>query len=58
VGTSPLSNVDAGQMAKADYRAPDLIPISEELNTVSTVSLRQIAAGLNDRQIKTVRGSQ
>jgi DNA invertase Pin-like site-specific DNA recombinase len=46
----------AARIAKADNRAFDLLPIIEELKGAGAVSLRQIAAGLNAREIKTARG--
>jgi hypothetical protein len=41
---------------KADSRAADLAPIIEELKAAGAVSLRQIAAGLNTKGIRTARG--
>jgi hypothetical protein len=46
----------AARIAKANNRASDLLPIIEELKAAGTGSLRQIAAGLNTREIKTARG--
>jgi DNA invertase Pin-like site-specific DNA recombinase len=45
------------RIAKANNRASDLLPIIEELKAAGPVSLRQIAAGLNAKGIRTVRGS-
>jgi Recombinase len=41
---------------KANNRASDLLPIIEELRAAGALSLRQIAAELNAKGIKTVRG--
>jgi DNA invertase Pin-like site-specific DNA recombinase len=46
----------ATRIAKANNRASDLLPIIEELKAASAVSLRQIAAGLNAKGIRTSRG--
>jgi DNA invertase Pin-like site-specific DNA recombinase len=46
----------AARIAKADNRALDLAPIIEELKAAGAVSLRQIAAGLNAKGIRTARG--
>ena len=46
----------AARIAKAHSRASDLAPIIAELKAAGAVSLRQIAAGLNDKGIKTARG--
>jgi DNA invertase Pin-like site-specific DNA recombinase len=46
----------AARIAKANNRASDLAPIIEELKGSGAVSLRQIAAALNAREIKTTRG--
>jgi DNA invertase Pin-like site-specific DNA recombinase len=46
----------AARIKKADNRASDLLPIIEELKASGAVSLRQIAAGLNTKGIKTARG--
>jgi DNA invertase Pin-like site-specific DNA recombinase len=48
----------AARIAKADSRASDLVPIIEELKVTGAVSLRQIAAGLNAKGIKTARGGE
>jgi hypothetical protein len=48
----------AARIMKAGSRASDLAPIIEELKAAGAVSLRQIAAGLNDKGIKTVRGGK
>jgi hypothetical protein len=60
-----LKNVEAGRVngraartKTANGRASDLTPIIEELKASGAVSLRQIAAGLNARGIKTARGSE
>ena len=44
------------RIVKATNRALDLAPIIEELKAAGAVSLRQIAAGLNDKGIRTARG--
>jgi len=44
--------------AKASARAADLAPILAELRTAGAVSLRQLAAGLNERGIPTARGGE
>jgi Recombinase len=44
--------------AKADSRAADLRPVIEEIRASGCMSLRQIAAALNDRGIVTARGSE
>jgi len=44
--------------AKATKRAADLFPVIGDLKTNGAVSLHQIAAGLNDRGIRTARGGQ
>lgn len=46
----------ATRQAKAQSRAADLAPIIEELRAAGAVSLRQIAAGLNAKEIRTARG--
>jgi DNA invertase Pin-like site-specific DNA recombinase len=46
----------AARIKKAESRASDLAPIIEELKASGSVSLRQIAAGLNSRGIRTARG--
>ena len=43
---------------KADNRASDLLPIIEESKGAGAVSLRQIAAGLNAKGIKTARSGE
>jgi DNA invertase Pin-like site-specific DNA recombinase len=48
----------AARIAKADNRTSDLLPIIEELKASGAVSLRQIAAGLNAKGIKTARGGE
>jgi hypothetical protein len=48
----------ATRIAKANNRASDLLPIIEELKAAGTVSLRQIAAGLNAKGIRTERGGE
>jgi len=48
----------AARIAKADNRASDLLPIIEELKAAGAVSLRQIAAGLNGKGIRTARGGE
>jgi DNA invertase Pin-like site-specific DNA recombinase len=42
--------------AKANNRTSDLLPIIEELKANGVVSLRQIAAGLNAKGIRTAHG--
>jgi hypothetical protein len=42
----------------ANGRASDLTPIIDDLSASGAVSLRQIAAGLNARGIKTSRGGK
>jgi DNA invertase Pin-like site-specific DNA recombinase len=44
--------------AKASKRAADLLPMIGDLRANGAVSLHQIAAGLNERGIKTARGGQ
>ncbi len=46
----------ATRQAKARSRASDLAPVIEELKASGAVSLRQIAAGLNAKGIRTARG--
>jgi hypothetical protein len=46
----------AARIAKADNRASDLLPIIEELKASGAVSLREIAAGLKTKGIRTARG--
>jgi DNA invertase Pin-like site-specific DNA recombinase len=46
----------AARITKANNRTSDLLPIIEELKAAGAVSLRQIAAGLNDKGIRTARG--
>jgi hypothetical protein len=46
----------AARIVKANNRASDLLPIIEELKASGAVSLRQIAAELNTRGIRTARG--
>jgi DNA invertase Pin-like site-specific DNA recombinase len=48
----------AARIAKANNRSSDLLPIIEELKTSGAVSLRQVAAGLNAKGIKTARGCE
>jgi DNA invertase Pin-like site-specific DNA recombinase len=48
----------AARIAKANNRASDLLPIIEELKAAGAVSLRQIAAGLNEKGIRTARGGE
>jgi DNA invertase Pin-like site-specific DNA recombinase len=48
----------AARIAKANSRASDLAPIIEELRGAGAVSLRQIAAGLNAKGIRTGRGGE
>ena len=43
---------------KADARAVDLMPVIEELQSEGHVSLRQLAAALTERGIRTARGRQ
>ncbi|MFC1456969.1 recombinase family protein [Microvirga arabica] len=58
-----LRNADAGRMngraartRSAKGRAADLAPIIIDLQASGATSLRQIAAGLNERGIRTARG--
>jgi DNA invertase Pin-like site-specific DNA recombinase len=46
----------AARIVKANNRASDLLPIIGELKASGAVSLRQIAAELNTRGIRTARG--
>ena len=46
----------AKRTALAGERAGDLAPIMADLRAMRAVSLRQIAAGLNGRDIPTARG--
>jgi hypothetical protein len=46
------------RIAKANNRASDLAPIIKELRAAGAVSLRQIAAGLNAKGIRTARGKE
>jgi DNA invertase Pin-like site-specific DNA recombinase len=48
----------AARIAKAGSRAADLAPIIEELKASGAVSLRQIAAGLNAKGIRTARAGE
>jgi DNA invertase Pin-like site-specific DNA recombinase len=48
----------AARITKANNRTSDLLPIIEELKTSGAVSLRQVAAGLNAKGIKTARGCE
>jgi hypothetical protein len=48
----------AVRIAKANNRTSDLLPIIEELRAAGAISLRQIAAGLNAKGIKTARGCE
>jgi DNA invertase Pin-like site-specific DNA recombinase len=48
----------AARIAKANNRASDLAAIIEELKASGAVSLRQIAAELNARGIRTARGKE
>jgi DNA invertase Pin-like site-specific DNA recombinase len=51
-------NGRAARTRSAKSRASDLAPIVAELQASGATSLRQIAAGLNDRGIRTARGSE
>ncbi|GEP01849.1 recombinase family protein [Methylobacterium haplocladii] len=44
--------------ARASARAWDVAPVIEEVQAAGAVSLREIAAGLNNRGIRTARGGQ
>jgi hypothetical protein len=44
--------------AKAAKRAADLLPVIGDLKAKGAASLHQMAAGLNERGIKTARGRQ
>jgi Recombinase len=46
------------RITKVNNRASDLAPIIEELMGAGAVSLRQIAAELNAKGIKTARGKE
>jgi DNA invertase Pin-like site-specific DNA recombinase len=48
----------AARTAKSVARATDVAPIIADLKASGAVSLRQIAAGLNERGIPTVRGGE
>jgi hypothetical protein len=48
----------AARIAKADNRTSDLLAIIEELKGAGAVALRQIAAGLNAKGIRTARGGE
>jgi DNA invertase Pin-like site-specific DNA recombinase len=48
----------AVRIAKAQARAADIAPIVADIKESGTASLRQIAAGLNDRGIPTARGAR
>ena len=48
----------AVRAAKAQARAADIAPIVDDIKESGAVSLRQIAAGLNERGIPTARGCQ
>jgi DNA invertase Pin-like site-specific DNA recombinase len=48
----------ATRQAKAKSRVTDLRPIIEELKAAGAISLRQIAAELNAKGIKTARGGE
>jgi DNA invertase Pin-like site-specific DNA recombinase len=43
---------------RSQAKARDLVPIIEELKAAGAISLRQIAAGLNAKGIKTARGGE
>ena len=45
-----------GRTAEADKRDYELLPVIESIKAEGAVSLRQIAAGLNERNISTPRG--
>jgi DNA invertase Pin-like site-specific DNA recombinase len=57
-GTKGYAASLATRQAKARSRASDLAPVIEELKASGAVSLRQIAAGLNARGIRTARGGE
>ncbi|WP_082508051.1 recombinase-like helix-turn-helix domain-containing protein [Methylobacterium sp. Leaf113] len=44
------------RIKNANARAADLVPIIAEVRNAGAVSLREIAAGLNNRGIHTARG--
>lgn len=48
----------AVRIAKAQARAADVAPIVADIKGSGAVSLRQIAAGLNERGIPTARGGE
>jgi DNA invertase Pin-like site-specific DNA recombinase len=49
---------NASRARKADARAADLLPVIEDIRGEGNTSLRQIAAGLMARGIKTPRGRE
>ncbi|CAM3270672.1 hypothetical protein JHFBIEKO_4804 [Methylobacterium mesophilicum] len=49
---------NAARLAKANARASDLSGIVAEIRAAGAVSLREIAAGLNERGIPTARGGE
>jgi DNA invertase Pin-like site-specific DNA recombinase len=48
----------SARAAKASKRAIDILPLSKTINTDGKLSLRQIAAVLNERKIPTARGGE
>jgi DNA invertase Pin-like site-specific DNA recombinase len=52
------ANGRAARTKKAKARTADLAPIIADLQAVGAMSLRQIAAGLNARGIRTPRGGE
>jgi DNA invertase Pin-like site-specific DNA recombinase len=48
----------ATRTAKASKRNEDLLPVIEDIRATGAVSLREIAAGLNERGITTPRGGE
>jgi DNA invertase Pin-like site-specific DNA recombinase len=46
------------RMEKADKRAAELLPVIQSIQAEGAKSLRQIAAGLNERNISTPRGGE
>jgi DNA invertase Pin-like site-specific DNA recombinase len=48
----------AVRQEKAGKRAADVLEVIEDIKAAGAVSLRQIAAGLNERGIKTARGGE
>jgi DNA invertase Pin-like site-specific DNA recombinase len=58
ISTDAIAAGRAARIAKAQARAIDVAPIIADLKTEGAVSLRQIAAGLNERGIPAARGGE